>query len=121
MNTNMLLGLGLLGALGIGAWLLFSNQGSGGFSFGDGGGSGGSGAGTKKEGSTDSGGSFAGLFGNVTGQPMSITVKKTGSNINTFMNVQPSNRVGLITVGSPVQQIEQFNIAPRILGGKKVM
>lgn len=192
MEKNTLLGLGILGALGVGAYLYFTNQdqrsgagGSGGggnfyedfykdflglfnpssnqpASAGDGsslaakkviavGGSpavsipnaliadipagvvksGPGVAGYLIKGSTDSlflspGAEQTADFINkagiiINGAPAGSTTKKAAVPAPSIVTPTSGTRSALITIGTPAQQIEQFNIAPKIYKGKKVM
>jgi hypothetical protein len=47
--------------------------------------------------------------------PMTTKVQMTGGRLNTFQSVPGSTRAALITVGTPTQQIQQFNTAPKIV------
>jgi hypothetical protein len=47
--------------------------------------------------------------------PMTTKVQMTGGNLNTFQSVPGSTRAALITVGTPAQQIQQFNTAPKVV------
>lgn len=47
--------------------------------------------------------------------PMTTKVQLTGGRISVFQSAPGSTRAGLITVGTPAQQIQQFNTAPKIV------
>jgi len=47
--------------------------------------------------------------------PMTTKVQMTGGKLNTFQSAPGSTRAGLITIGTPTQQIQQFNEAPKII------
>jgi hypothetical protein len=50
-----------------------------------------------------------------TTSPMTTKIQLTGGRISAFQSVPGSTRAGLITVGTPAQQIQQFNTAPKII------
>ena len=57
--------------------------------------------------------------------PTTTKVQLTGGRVNVFQSSPSSTRAGLITIGTPAQQIQQFNMAPKIVmidgKAKKVM
>jgi len=127
MKTENLI---ILGALAIGGYLLWKSGALNSF-FGEGfpsggGGSGGGGSGGGNGGGGSGGGGYRGYTDPGTGPgpaayevttvtPMTTKVQMTGGNLNTFQNVPTSTRAALITVGTPTQQIQQFNTAPKVV------
>ena len=122
IDKNMIIGLAFLGAVGIAVYLYFKQNGSSGFA----GGSGGAPGAIIPEKQLIAEGSIKPNEMVVTHYtPTTTMVKKTGSFTHTYQKKPGSTRVGLITVGTPAQQIQQYNVAPKIvkIGGKsyKVM
>jgi len=47
--------------------------------------------------------------------PTTTKVQSTGGRTYVFQSAPGSSRAGLITVGTPAQQIQQFNTAPKVV------
>jgi len=126
MDKNLLIGLGFLGAVGIAVYLYFKQQ--SGASIGGGGGY----AGAletplinQPQKIISEGELKPNVYSVTHNVPTTTVVKRVGSFTHTIQKTVGSTKAGLITVGSPEQQIQQYNVAPRMvkMGGKfyKVM
>jgi hypothetical protein len=47
--------------------------------------------------------------------PITTKVQLTGGRVNVFQSSPGSTRAALLTIGTPSQQIQQFNVAPKIV------